>query len=192
MTTDPVSSKLDKLKAARSSDEVILQSYSTEDNVLRGLNSSNAIRSTMSQWLSEIKDDSRTHMQVATCTKYTLFGILPSIWASAVIYMSKAQGFASELLHMGLVSNLSYVDHNETKLRVKGPFDDGHAVNSDIALVLGNTASSKKSLLENYLKTLVSHHSDNQNKNIPKVSLGNGTIKRIRTRKCKLCEHDFL
>ena len=72
------------------------------------------------------------------------------------------------------------MDHNETKLRVKGPFD-GHAINSDIAVVLGNTASSKESHMENYLKKLVSHHPDNQNKNVSKVSLGNGTIKVIRT-----------
>ena len=81
---------------------------------------------------------------------------------------------------MGLVSNLSYMDHNETKLRVKGPFN-GHAINSDVAVVLGNTASSKKSHKENDLKKLVSHHPDNQNKNLSKVSLANGTIKGIRT-----------
>ena len=69
MTMDPVISKLDKVKAARSSSEVILQSYSTEDNVLQGLNSAKAIRGTMSHWLCEITGDSRTHLQVALCTK---------------------------------------------------------------------------------------------------------------------------
>ena len=134
----------------------------------------------MSQWLSEITDGSRTHLQVGTCTRHTLFAILPDIWASGVICVSKAQGFAPEILHMGLVSNLSYMDHNKTKLRVKDPFG-GHAINSDVALVLGNTASSKKSHTENYLKKLVTHHPDNQNKNLSKVSLGNGTIKGIRS-----------
>ena len=97
-----------------------------------------------------------------------------------MICVPKAQGFAPELLHMGLVSGVSYMDHNETKLRVKGPFD-GHAIKSDIEVVLGNTTRSKKSYMENYLKKLVSHHPDNQNKNLSKVSLGNGTIKGIRT-----------
>ena len=80
---------------------------------------------------------------------------------------------------MALVSNVSYMDHNETNLRVKGPLD-GHAINSDVAVVIGNTASSKKSHLENYVKKLVTHHPDNQNKNLSKVSLGNGAIKGIR------------
>jgi len=94
--------------------------------------------------------------------------------------VAKSQGFAQELFHLGLVSNLTLLDHNETKLRVKGP-SDVHAIISDIAVVLGNTASSKKSHMENMLKRLVSQHPDNQNKNIPKVSLGNGTIKGVRT-----------
>ena len=50
-----------------------------------------------------------------------------------------------------------------------------------IALVPGNTASSKKSHMENMLKRLVSQHPEIQNKNIPKVSRGNGTIKCVRT-----------
>ena len=76
--------------------------------------------------------------------------------------------------------NLLFVDHNETKLQVKGPSDQS-AIISDIAVVLGNTASSKKSHMENMLKRLVSQHPEIQNKNLPKVSLGNGTIKGVRT-----------
>ena len=116
----------------------------------------------MSRWLSVIKDDSRTHVHVGTCTSHRLFDILPDIWASAAICVSKAPGFASEMLHLGLVSNLSYMDHNETKLRVKGPLD-GHAINSDVAVVIGNTVSSKRSQLDNDVKKLVTHHPENQN-----------------------------
>ena len=39
VTPEPVASKLVKLQAARSSGQVIKQSFSTEDNVLRGLHS---------------------------------------------------------------------------------------------------------------------------------------------------------
>jgi hypothetical protein len=180
MTPDPVSSKLVQLQAARSSGQVIKQSFSTEDNILRGLNSKQMIRRTMSRWLSEIKDDSRTHLQVATCTIFFVFDILPDIWASAVICVSKAQGFAPEILHMTLVSNVSYMDHKETKLRVKGPLDP-HAINSDVAVTIANTASSKKSHLENMVTKLVNHHPDNLNKKLSQVSLGNGTIKGIRS-----------
>ena len=104
-------------------------------------------------WLSEIKDDSRTHLQVATCTTFSLFDVMPDIWSSSVICLSKAQGFATEILHMALVSNLSYMDHYETKLRVKGPLDQ-HSINSDVAVIIGNRASSKKSHLEHMVKNI--------------------------------------
>ena len=71
------------------------------------------------------------------------------------------------------------MDHNETKLRVKGLLDP-HAINSDVAVVIGNTASSKKSHLDDMAKKLLAHHPDNLNKSLSKVSLGNGTIKGIR------------
>ena len=137
MTPDPVASKLVKLQAARSSGQVIKQSFSTEDNVLRR---------TMFGWLSETKDDSRSHLQVATCTTFSLFDVMPDIWYSSVICLSKAQGFAPEIRHVALVSNLSHMDHYETKLRVKGPLDQ-HSINSHVAVIIGNTASSKKSHL---------------------------------------------
>ena len=67
---DPVISKLCELKVARSSSHVILQSYATEDSLLHGLNSTTAIRGTISNLLSEKTGDSRTHLQVALCTTY--------------------------------------------------------------------------------------------------------------------------
>ena len=90
MTPDPVISKLVKLQAARSSGQVIKQSFSTEDNVLRGLHSKRAMHRTMCRWLSEIKDGSRTHLQVATCTTFSLFDVMPDICSSSVICLSKA------------------------------------------------------------------------------------------------------
>ena len=110
----------------------------------------------------------------------TLYDILPNTWAAAVRVLAKSQGFAPELFHRGIVSNLSFSDHSETKLRVKG-LSDEHAIISTIAVVLGNTASSKKSHMENMLKRLVSQHPDIQNQNIRTVSLSNGTIKGFRT-----------
>ena len=47
MTTDPVISKLDELKAARSSSQVIVQSHATEDKVSQELNSAKIIRGTI-------------------------------------------------------------------------------------------------------------------------------------------------
>ena len=96
-----------------------------------------------------------------------------------MICASKAPGFALERLHLGLVSNLSYMDHNETKLWVNGPLD-GHAINSDVAVGIGNMVSSKTSHLAYYVKKLVTHHPENQNTNLSKVSLGNGAIKGFR------------
>ena len=72
MMQDPVSSKW-------FSGQVIKQSFSTEDNILWGLHSTKGIRGTMSRWLSVIKDDSRTHLHVGTCTSHRLFDILPEI-----------------------------------------------------------------------------------------------------------------
>ena len=109
-----------------------------------------------------VKDDSRTHLHVGTCTSHRLFDILPDTWASAVICVSKAPGFALELLHVGLVSNLSYMDHNETKLWVNGPLV-GHATNSDVAEVIGNMVSFKRSHLPDYDQKSVTHHPENQN-----------------------------
>ena len=145
-----------------------------------GLALNKMIRRTMSRWLSEIKDDSRTHLQVATCTTFSLFDVMPDIWSSSVICLSKVQGVAPEILHMALVSNLSYMDHNETKLRVKGPLEQ-HSINSDVAVCIGNTVSSKKSYLENTCKNLVNNHPENLNKKLSQASVGNGTIKGIRT-----------
>ena len=85
---------------------------------------------------------------------------MPDIWSSSVICFSKAQGFAPEILHMALVSNLSFMDHYETKLRVKGPLEQ-HSINCDVAVCIGNTASSKKSHLENMCNNLVNNHPDN-------------------------------
>ena len=191
MKVDPAISKLCELKAALSSSQVILQSYATEENVLQGLNSTKGIRGTISHWLSEITGDSVSHLQVARRKTYTLYDILPNTWASAVINVAKSQGFAPELFHLGLVSNLSFMDHNQTKLRVKGPSDQD-AIISDIAVVLGNTAGSKKSHMESILKRLVPQHPEIQNENIPRVALGNGTIKGVRMAlESKVCNHHF-
>ena len=94
MKIDPVISKLCGIKVARSSLQECLQSYHTADSVLQCMSSTEAIRSTISHWLSEITGDSRTHLQVAHCTKYSLHDILPDTWASAVINVAKAQGFS--------------------------------------------------------------------------------------------------
>ena len=50
-----------------------------------------------------------------------------------------------------------------------------------VAVTIANTASSKKSHLENMVKKLVNHYPDNMNKKLSQVSLGNGTIKGIRS-----------
>ena len=124
--------------------------------------SKKAMRSTMSRNLSVIKDDSRTLLHVGTSTSHRLFDILPDTWASAVICVLKAPSFAAELLHVGLVSNLSYLDDNETKLWVNSPLD-GHAINSDVVDVIGNMFSFKRSHLPDYDKKLVARHLENQN-----------------------------
>ena len=80
------------------------------------------MRRTMFGWLSEIKDDSRTHLQVATCTTFSLCDVMPDIWVSSVLCLSKAQGFAPEILHMALVSNLSFMDHYETNFACQRSF----------------------------------------------------------------------
>ena len=105
MKIDPAIFKLCEIKVARSSLHVCLQSYHTADNVLHCMSSTEAIRSTIPHWLSEITGDSRTHLQVAQCTKYSLYDIIPDTWASAVITVAKAQGFHPEMFHLGLVSN---------------------------------------------------------------------------------------
>ena len=84
-----------------------------------------------------------------------------------------------EMFHLGLVSNLSFMDHHLTKLRITGPSDQ-HAIISDIAVVLGNTASSKKSHMENMLNGFLIQHSDFDGYSSPTVSLANGNIKRVR------------
>ena len=83
------------------------------------------------------------------------------------------------MFHLGLVSNLSFMDHHLTKLRITGPSDQ-HAIISDIAVVLGNTASSKKSYMENMLNGFLIQHSDFDGYSNPMVSLANGNIKRAR------------
>ena len=86
--------------------------------------------------------------------------------------------FFPELFHLGLVSNLSFLVHHQTKLRVTGPSDQ-HAIISDIAVVLGNTASSKKSHMENMLKGFLIQHPDFDGYSIPMVSLANGNTNRV-------------
>ena len=88
-----------------------------------------------------------------------LHDILPDTWASAVITVAKAQGFHPEMFHLGLVSNLSFMDYHLTKLRITGPSDQ-HAIISDIAVVLGSSASCKKSHMEKVLNRFLIEHSD--------------------------------
>ena len=77
------------------------------------------------------------------------------------------------------MSNLSFVDHHLTKLRITGPSDQ-HAIISDIAVMLGNTASSKKSHMENMLNGFLIQPSDFDGYSSPTVSLANGNIKGVR------------
>ena len=56
---------------------------------------------------------------------------------------------------MALLSNLSYMDHNDTKLCIKCPLDE-HSINSDVAVIIGNTSSSNKSHFEHMVKIVSS------------------------------------
>ena len=69
--------------------------------------------------------------------------------------LSQAQGFAPEILHMALLSNLTYMDHNDTKLCIKCPLDE-HSINSDVAVIIGNTSSSNKSHFEHMVRIVSS------------------------------------
>jgi hypothetical protein len=71
------------------------------------------------------------------------------------------------------------MDHHLTKLRIKGPSDQ-YAIMSDIAVVLGSSASCKKSHMEKVFNNLLIQHSDLDVYNSPAVSLGHGNIKRVR------------
>ena len=179
MKTDPVITKLRQIEEFRFSRHVMLQSYYTVDPALHCKTSTGAIRNTISHWLSDITRDARTHLQVAQCNQNSLYDILPDAWASAVITVAKAQGFHPEMFHLGLVSNLSFMDHHRTKLRITGPSDQ-RAIISDIAVVLGSSASCKKSHMKKDLNIFLIQHSDVDVYSSPVVPLAHGNIKRVR------------
>ena len=187
MKPDLACSKIDAVKVAGSSAEVFLTCFSVEDNVMRGLQTTRDIATTMTEWLDEIVADKRSYPEASQCIQLSLYDFMPRAWVDALMCLTKAQGFAPELLHQSRMSNLSFLEHHATKLRAKGP-DEENAIMSDIAVVLGNKASPKNSTMERMLKRLCTKHPMSLNKSMGKVSCGNGTIKGVRTalEKCSM------
>ena len=83
-----------------------------------GLRSNHAIMRTITEELEAIHKDDRTHHQLAADPNFSIIRLYPVPIAMAIKTIAISQGWCAECLAGCLLSNMGFLEHHQTRIRL--------------------------------------------------------------------------
>jgi hypothetical protein len=176
---DPCAALLLALQGAASTEQV--RDILHVQGLFDGLKTEDAVRDTVTKWLSEITDDARSHRVVAADPSFPLRLLAPSVIVKAVHAVALHEGWQPECLLQDMFCNVGFME--KTATRLKESAESTHAITPNIPCFKAASSSARKSSLKTFTseKLLAGPASAPACVQQRKCYLGDATVTGIRT-----------
>ena len=174
---DPTTPILEELVGA--ADAPALSRAMHPRGLFHGLEDEARARTTILAWLRGINADVRSHREIGADSTFSLRYMAPRPLCAAIQTVALKEGWTAESLHQALLTNTGWLEHHETRLKVREC--EEHARSPNIPHFSAGDPSQRKSSLKTYTsRTLMNNDNAPPEIRDGTATSGDGTIRGHR------------